>query len=275
MSTWLITGCSTGLGRALAESVIGAGHNAVVSARDVTKVTDLAEAAPERVLAVALDVTDPAQIASAVGRADERFGGVDVLVNNAGYGYRAAVEEGDDADVRVLFETHFFGSVAMIKAVLPGMRARRSGAIVNMSSIGATVTPVGSGYYAAAKAAIEGMSGALRGELAPLGISVTVVEPGAFRTDFAGRSLSQSATVIDDYAATAGQRRKENDTMHGNQAGDPVKAAAAIITAVESGEPPAFLLLGPDALAIYRHVAEARAGEIAKWEELTSGTNFD
>ena len=186
-------------------------------------------------------------------QAEERFGGVDVLVNNAGYGYRAAVEEGDDADVRTLFDTHFFGTVAMIKAVLPGMRARRSGAIVNISSIGAQLTPVGSGYYAAAKAAIEGLSGALRGELAPLGISVTVVEPGAFRTDFAGRSLTQSATVIDDYAATAGQRRKENDTMDGNQAGDPAKAGAAIIAAVESSEPPAFLLLGPDALAAYRY----------------------
>jgi len=276
MSTWLITGCSTGLGRALAEAVIGAGHNAVVTARDETKVAELAAAAPERVLAVALDVTKPAQVTSAVGRAHERFGGgPDVLVNNAGYGYRAAVEEGDDAEVRELFETHFFGTVAMVKAVLPGMRARRSGAIVNISSIGATVTPVGSGYYAAAKAAIEGMSGALRGELAPLGISVTVVEPGAFRTDFAGRSLAQSVTVIDDYAGTAGQRRKENDTMHGNQAGDPAKAAAAIIAAVEASEPPGFLLLGPDALGLYRYVANARADEIAKWQELTSGTNFD
>ncbi|WP_322859854.1 oxidoreductase [Mycobacterium europaeum] len=274
MSTWLITGCSTGLGRALAEAVIGAGHNAVVTARDVAKVADLASAVPDRVLAAALDVTDPAQVASVVRQADDRFGGVDVLVNNAGYGYRAAVEEGDDADVRALFETHFFGTVAMIKAVLPGMRARRSGAIVNISSIGATVTPVGSGYYAAAKAAVEGMSGALRGELAPLGISVTIVEPGAFRTDFAGRSLVQSATVIDDYAGTAGQRRKENDTMHGNQAGDPAKAATAIIAAVESSEPPGFLLLGPDALAIYRYVADTRATEIAKWEQLTSGTNF-
>jgi hypothetical protein len=137
-----------------------------------------------------------------VQQSNQRFGGVDVLVNNAGYGYRAAVEEGDDADVRALFETHFFGTVAMVKAVLPGMRARRSGAIVNISSIGAQLRPVGSGYYAAAKAAIEGLSGALRGELAPLGISVTIVEPGAFRTDFAGRSLTQSATVIDDYAAT-------------------------------------------------------------------------
>ena len=150
-------------------------------------------------------------------QAQERFGSIDVLVNNAGYGYRAAVEEGDDADVRTLFETNFFGTVAMIKAVLPGMRARRSGAIVNISSIGVQLTPAGSGYYSAAKAAIEGMSGALRDELAPLGISVTVVEPGAFRTDFAGRSLMQSATVIDDYAATAGRRRKENDTMHRNR----------------------------------------------------------
>ncbi len=274
MSTWLITGCSTGLGRALAEGVIAAGHNAVVTARDDAKVADLAETTPERVLAVALDVTRPAQVTSAVRRGHERFGGLDVLVNNAGYGYRAAVEEGDDAEVRELFETHFFGTVAMIKAVLPGMRARRSGAIVNISSIGATVTPVGSGYYAAAKAAIEGVSGALRGELAPLGISVTVVEPGAFRTDFAGRSLAQSATVIDDYAGTAGQRRKENDTMHGNQAGDPAKAATAIIAAVESSEPPGFLLLDPDALGLYRYVADTRAAEIAKWEELTTSTNL-
>jgi NAD(P)-dependent dehydrogenase (short-subunit alcohol dehydrogenase family) len=275
MSTWLITGCSTGLGRALAQAVVSAGHNAVVTARDVTKVTDLAGPAPDRVLPTALDVTKPEQVGAAVRQADERFGGVDVLVNNAGYGYRAAVEEGDDAEVRTLFDTHFFGTVAMIKAVLPGMRARRSGAIVNISSIGATVTPVGSGYYAAAKAAIEGISGSLRGELAPLGISVTVVEPGAFRTDFAGRSLVESATIIDDYAATAGKRRKENDTMHGNQAGDPAKAARALIEAVESSEPPGFLLLGPDALALYRYATDARAAEIATWEELTSATNFD
>jgi NAD(P)-dependent dehydrogenase (short-subunit alcohol dehydrogenase family) len=275
MPTWLITGCSTGLGRALAEAVIAAGHNAVVTARDVAKVADLADTAPDRVSPAALDVTKTDQIGSVVQQAEERFGGIDVLVNNAGYGYRAAVEEGDDAEVRTLFETHFFGAVAVIKAVLPGMRARRSGAIVNVSSIGAQVMPVGSGYYAAAKAALEGMSGALRGELAPLGISVTVVEPGAFRTDFAGRSLVQSAAVIDDYAGTAGQRRKENDTMHGNQAGDPAKAGAAIVTAVESGDPPAFLLLGPDALALYRYTADARASEIAKWEQLTSGTDFD
>jgi NAD(P)-dependent dehydrogenase (short-subunit alcohol dehydrogenase family) len=275
MSTWLITGCSSGLGRALADAVIGAGHNAVVTARNVSSVVDLSDASPARVLAVALDVTKPEQVASAVQQAEQRFGGVDVLVNNAGYGYRSAVEEGDDADIRTLFETHFFGTVAMIKAVLPGMRGRRSGAIVNISSIGAQLTPVGSGYYSAAKAAIEGLSGALRGELAPLGISVTVVEPGAFRTDFAGRSLAESATVIDDYAATAGQRRKEHDTMHGNQPGDPAKAGAAIMAAVESAEPPAFLLLGADALAAYRYVADGRAKEIANWERLTTSTDFD
>lgn len=275
MSTWLITGCSTGLGRALAEAVIGTGHNAIVTARSVSGVADLAETTPERVLAVALDVTRPDQVVSAVQQAEERFGVVDALVNNAGYGYRAAVEEGDDADIRTLFETHFFGTVAMIKAVLPGMRARRRGAIVNVSSIGAQLTPVGSGYYSAAKAAIEGLSGALRGELAPLGISVTVVEPGAFRTDFAGRSLAQSANVIDDYAATAGQRRKERDTMHGNQPGDPAKAGAAILAAVESPEPPAFLLLGADALAAYRYVADGRAKDIANWEQLTTSTDFD
>src|ERR1700744_1997803 len=273
-STWLVTGCSTGLGRALAEAVIGAGHNVVVTARNVTSVADLADAAPERVLPVALDVTKPEQVTSAVQQAQQRFESVDVLVNNAGYGYRAAVEEGDDPDVRTLFETHFFGTVAMIKAVLPDMRARRRGAIVNISSIGAQLTPVGSGYYSAAKAAIEGLSGALRGELAPLGVSVTVVEPGAFRTDFAGRSLVESATTIDDYAATAGQRRKEHDTMHGNQPGDPAKAGAAIIAAVESAEPPAVLLLGADALAAYRYVADARETEIANWEQLTTSTDF-
>jgi NAD(P)-dependent dehydrogenase (short-subunit alcohol dehydrogenase family) len=275
MSTWLITGCSTGLGRALAEAAIASGHNVVVTARDVGKVADLADIAPERVLALALDVTRPDQVADAVGQAEQRFEGVDVLVNNAGYGYRAAVEEGEDAEVRTLFETHFFGAVAMIRAVLPGMRARRSGAIVNISSIGAQLTPVGSGYYSAAKSAIEGLSGSLHGELAPLGISVTIVEPGAFRTDFAGRSLTQSATPIGDYADTAGKRRKEHDTVHGTQAGDPAKAAMAIITAVEQPQPPGFLLLGSDALSGYRQRAQARIAEVAQWEKLSASTDYD
>jgi NAD(P)-dependent dehydrogenase (short-subunit alcohol dehydrogenase family) len=275
MSTWLITGCSTGLGRALAEAVIAADHNAVVTARNVGNVADLAADNTDRVLPLPLDVTDTAQITNAVSQAEEKFGGVDVLVNNAGYGYRAAVEEGDDSDIRTLFETQFFGAVGMIKAVLPGMRARRSGAIVNISTIGVQIMPPGSGYYAASKAALEGMSGALHGELRPLGISVTVVEPGAFRTDFAGRSLTQSSTVIDDYAETAGKRRKEHDTMHGTQPGDPAKAAKAIVAAVESDEPPAFLLLGNDALNTYRRLAAARLDTIQAWEHLTTITDID
>ncbi|WP_433730094.1 oxidoreductase [Actinoplanes sp. CA-051413] len=275
MQTWLITGCSTGLGRALAEAVLARGDNAVVTARDAAKVQELEKAYPDTARALALDVTDPAQVTAAVQQAEAHFGRVDVLVNNAGYGYRAAVEEGDDADVRRLFDTNFFGAVAMIKAVLPGMRARRAGAIVNVSSIGARITPAGSGYYAAAKAALEGMSGSLRKELQPLGISVIAVEPGAFRTDFAGRSLTQSAEPIDDYADTAGKRRKENDTVHGTQPGDPAKAAQAIITAVASPEPPALLLLGEDALNAFSSVLDAERAELEQWRDLTVSTGFD
>ena len=275
MSTWLITGCSTGLGRALAEAIIATGHNAVVTARDVRKVADLVVGKEDRVLALPLDVTNGIQVTDTVSQAEQKFGGIDVLVNNAGYGYRAAVEEGDESDIRSLFETQFFGAVAMIKAVLPGMRTRRSGAIVNVSTIGVQIMPAGSGYYAASKAALEAMSGALSGELKPLGISVTVIEPGAFRTDFAGRSLTQSSTVIDDYAETAGKRRKEHDTAHGTQPGDPAKAANAIIAAVESDEPPAFLLLGNDALSTYRRLAAARLDAIETWEHLTASTDID
>ena len=192
MATWLITGCSTGLGRAFAEAVLARGENVVATARDASKVADLAEAHPDNALALALDVTDDDQVTAVVKAAEDRFGGVDVLVNNAGYGYRAALEEGEDADVRQLFETHVFGTVRTTKAVLPGMRARRSGTIVNLSSIGARIAPEGSGYYAAVKAAVEALTLSLRKEVAPLGITAMVVEPGGFRTDFAGRSLTQS-----------------------------------------------------------------------------------
>ncbi|HSU36315.1 MAG TPA: SDR family NAD(P)-dependent oxidoreductase, partial [Propionibacteriaceae bacterium] len=164
MSTWLITGCSTGLGRHLAQAALDAGHNVVVTARDAAKVQDLVDAHPETALGVALDVTDNDQVAEAIRQAGERFGPVDVLVNNAGYGYRAAVEEGEEDAVAQLFATNFFGAVAMIKAVLPGMRERRSGAIVNISSIGAQICPAGSGYYAASKAALEGLTSSLRKE---------------------------------------------------------------------------------------------------------------
>ena len=275
MTTWLITGCSTGLGRAFAEAVLARGDHAVVTARDVTKVRDLAEKHPDTALALPLDVTDDAQVAAAVAAAGERFGGVDVLVNNAGYGYRAAVEEGADEDVRQLFDTHVFGTVRTIKAVLPGMRARRSGTIVNLSSIGARICPEGSGYYAAVKAAIEALTLSLRKEVAPLGITAMVVEPGGFRTDFAGRSLAQSAQPIADYADTAGRRRKEHDTVHGTQPGDPAKAAAALITAVESEEPPYMLLLGDDASDGFRAALDDLRTEVDVWEPVSRSTGFD
>lgn len=275
MATWLITGCSSGLGRAFAEAVLAHGDNAVVTAREVARVQDLAEAHPDTALAVPLDVTDDAQVTAAVVAAEARFGAVDVLVNNAGYGYRAAVEEGEDGPVHQLFDTHVFGTVRTIKAVLPGMRARRSGTIVNLSSIGARICPEGSGYYAAVKAAIEALTLSLRKEVAPLGITAMVVEPGAFRTDFADRSLTQTAEPIADYAQTAGKRRKEHDTVHGTQKGDPAKAAAALITAVESDEVPYMLLLGNDASDGFRAALDALRTEVDDWEALSRSTDFD
>jgi NAD(P)-dependent dehydrogenase (short-subunit alcohol dehydrogenase family) len=275
MSTWFITGCSTGLGRALAEAVLERGENAVITARDAGRLADLAKAYPGTALALALDVTDDEQAAGAVRQAEDTFGGIDVLVNNAGYGYRAAVEEGDPADVRRLFATNFFGPVALIKAALPGMRARRSGAIVNISSIGALRCPPGSGYYSASKAALEAMTGSLRKEAEPLGIKVIAIEPGGFRTDFSGRSLTQSATAIGDYAETAGRRRKENDTIDGTQPGDPARAARAVIEVVAAPRPPSLLLLGRDALATATAVLDARRAEVEEWRELSASTDFD
>ncbi|HEY1668975.1 MAG TPA: oxidoreductase [Trebonia sp.] len=275
MSTWFITGCSTGLGRALAQAVLERGENAAITARDTKGLADLAQAYPKTALALALDVTDDDRVIAAVRQAEDAFGGIDVLVNNAGYGYRAAVEEGDAADVQRLFATNFFGPVALIKAALPGMRARRSGAVVNISSIGALRRPPGSGYYAASKAALEAMTASLRTEAEPLGIKVIAVEPGGFRTDFSGRSLTQSATVIDDYAGTAGQRRRENDTVDGTQPGDPARAAQAIIEVVAAPRPPSLLLLGRDALATATAVLDAQRAEVEEWRELTSSTDFE
>jgi NAD(P)-dependent dehydrogenase (short-subunit alcohol dehydrogenase family) len=270
--TALITGASSGIGEATALQLAELGYTVYAGARRVERMSDLAD---RGIRIRAVDVTDDATMVALVEAIIAETGRIDVLVNNAGYGYRAAVEEGDDPDIRALFETQFFGPVAMIKAVLPGMRARRAGAIVNISTIGVQIMPAGSGYYAASKAALEAMSGALHAELRPLGISVTVVEPGAFRTDFAGRSLTQSSTVIDDYADTAGKRRKEHDTAHGTQPGDPAKAADTIIAAVESDDPPAFLLLGTDALNTYRRLADARLDTINRWEHLTTSTDLN
>ncbi|WP_037142039.1 oxidoreductase [Rhodococcoides fascians] len=275
MTTWLITGCSTGLGRHLAETALARGHQVVVTARDVSKVADIAARYPDTSLAIALDVTADTQVSAAVDAATDRFGAVDVLVNNAGYGYRSAVEEGEDGPVRRLFDTHVFGTVRTIKAVLPGMRARRSGTIVNISSIGARLSPAGSGYYAAVKAAIEALTLSLRREVAPLGIRALTVEPGAFRTDFAGRSLTQSASPIAEYAATAGARRIENDTAHGNQPGDPVKAAQAVVDAVESEDPPFLLLLGNDAVDGFTGALDALRADAESWESVSRSTDFD
>ena len=274
MTTWLITGCSTGLGRALAAAVLAKGDNAVVTARDAATVADLADAWPAHALALALDVTRPAQRRAAVDAATERFGGVDVLVNNAGYGYRAAVEEGDPEDVERLFATNFFGAVDLIKLVLPGMRERRRGAVVNVSSIGARISPPGSGYYAAVKSALEGLTASLRKEVAPLGITTMAVEPGGFRTDFAGRSLAGPSASIADYDETVGPRRKENDRVHGTQPGDPAKAADAIIQAVTSPDAPGLLILGNDALSGFEQVLDAQRAELEKWRTLSASTDL-
>ncbi|GGF62423.1 short-chain dehydrogenase/reductase [Azorhizobium oxalatiphilum] len=274
MDTWLITGCSTGLGRSLAQAVLKAGHNAVVTARSVEAIADIVGDYPDTAAAVALDVRDKSQALDAVALAQARFGGVDVLVNNAGYGYRAAVEEGDEAQVAALFDTNFFGTVTMIKAVLPGMRARKRGSILNVSSIAGRLAAPGSGYYSATKFAVEGMSDALRKEVGPLGVRVMVVEPGAFRTDFACRSLHQSSSRIDDYGATAGPRRKENDKTHGTQPGDPERAAQALLRVVGGTKLPFRLLLGSDAVKIVGSEADTQRQEIIDWTEVSVSTDF-
>ena len=274
MTTWLITGCSTGLGRSFARAALEAGFNAVITARNTQTLDELASDYPETALAAALDVTDKEAVARVVQQAEDRFGAVDVLVNNAGYGYRGAVEEGDDREVADLFATNFFSAVAMIKAVLPGMRARRGGTIVNVSSIGGRLAVPGSGYYCATKFAVEGMSDALRKELAPLGIRVIVVEPGAFRTAFAGGNLVQAKACIEDYASTSGPRRKENDRTHGTQPGDPDKGARVLIDVVGRSNPPFRLVLGSDALRSARAELDAQRAELEAWKDISNSTDF-
>lgn len=274
MKTWFITGCSSGLGRSLAKAVLNKGDCAVVTARKVEALMEFAEEFPETALILPLDVTDETAVEDSVRIAKQRFGGIDVLVNNAGYGYRAAVEEGSTEDTKKLFETNFWGAVALIKAVLPDMREKRSGVIMNVSSIAALQTAPGSGYYAASKCALEGLSGGLRAETEPLGIKVIVVEPGAFRTDFAGRSLTQSKKVIGDYEQTAGARRIGRDTSHGTQPGDPDKAAELMIQAAGSKDAPFRLLLGTDAVAFADHVMQGRIDEYERWRQFSCQSDF-
>ncbi|SHF58331.1 NADP-dependent 3-hydroxy acid dehydrogenase YdfG [Jatrophihabitans endophyticus] len=262
---WLVTGCSSGLGRALADEALRRGDRVVVTARRSETVGDLAAAHPGRALPLALDVTDDASVRDAVAAAEAHFGRIDVVVNNAGYGYLAAVEEGEDEPVATLFDTNVHGVVRVLKAVLPGMRRRRSGRVVNVSSFGGLAAFAATGYYHATKFALEGLSESLAAELAPLGIAVTIVEPGGMRTDWAGASMQQSPVRIADYDETAGARRTSTLAVSGRQPGDPRRAAAAIVAAVERDEPPLRLLLGSDALA----------GATARWERLRREADAD
>lgn len=272
---WLITGCSKGLGKALAEVALTAGYRVVATARKLPDVEDLKEQFGEAVLPSTLDVTDGHSVAEAFSAAEKAFGRVDVLVNNAGYGYLAAIEEGEDEQVRALMETNVYGPIALIKAVLPSMRANRHGTIVNISSIGGLITFPGVGYYHLSKFALEGFSGSLSQEVARLGIDVMVVEPGAFRTNFRGPgSMVQSNVVIEDYAETAGKSRAGTTAGHGKQQGDPTLGAKAILKALESPSVPKHLILGRDALAQVRKHIEDTTRVINEWEEVSTSTDL-
>jgi NAD(P)-dependent dehydrogenase (short-subunit alcohol dehydrogenase family) len=273
-AVWLITGCSKGLGRALARQALESGYRVVVSARDVSAVEDIVKEHPAVALAVQLDVTKPDEAKAAVRAAERRFGAVDVLVNNAGYGYLGAIEEGEDADVRAMFETNVYGTWNMIKAVLPGMRERGRGHVVNISSVGGLTTFPGVGFYHMAKFAVEGLSETLAKELAPFGLGVTVVEPGAFRTDFRGGSMKQSNVRLAAYADTVGKARDGVTAAHGKQQGDPVLGGKAIISALEADKPPLHLVLGGDALDLIRSKLDDLGRELDTWEELTRSTSF-
>jgi NAD(P)-dependent dehydrogenase (short-subunit alcohol dehydrogenase family) len=269
---WLITGCSSGFGRELVRQLLGNGQHVVATARKPAALDEFAS--HPGAMVAELDVTVPAQVSAVVGMAEARFGRVDVLVNNAGYGYLAAIEEGEEDEIRAMFETNVFGLVNMTKAVLPGMRSRRSGHIVNISSMGGLIGFPGIGYYNATKFAVEGLSEALAKEVEPLGIRVTIVEPGPFRTDWAGRSLKTPKVPITDYAGTAGARRDAIRGYSGNQPGDPVRGAAAMIEAVEAANPPLHLLLGKPAYDMVTDKLRTFSAELATWREVTLRADF-
>ena len=271
---WFITGCSTGFGRELAQAVLDRGWRAVVTARDASRVQDLVAGHEEDALALSLDVTNAKRVTEAVKAAEDRFGEIDVLVNNAGYGYQAPVEEGEDAEIRAMFEANVFGLAAMIRAVLPGMRSRRRGCIVNISSVAGFIGFPGSGYYAATKHAVEGLSDALAKEVAPLGIKVLCVEPGPFRTDFAGRSLHQTQSRIADYAETVAARMRTMSERSGQQAGDPARAAEAIISAVQSSDTPQHLVLGRVGVEGVTKTLKATLDEIEAWKQVGLEADF-
>ncbi len=268
---WFITGCSTGFGRAIAEHVLKLGYRVVATARQTDEIDALKDQGDALILR--LDVTDKAEILAAVTKAEGHFGQIDVLVNNAGIGYFAAVEESEDEKIRRMFDINVFGLGDMTKAVLPGMRARKAGCIVNIASIAGIESFPATGYYCASKAAVEGLSGSLAKELAPLGIKVMVVEPSGFRTDWAGRSAAESEITIADYAETAGAARGRQRTNSGHQAGDPVRAAAAIVKAVDSVHAPHHLLLGNEAYEIAMAKVATLGKEFAAGEEVARGAD--
>ena len=271
---WFITGCSSGFGHELSKLVLSRGWRAVVTARDKTRVADLARGAEDRALTLDLDVTDSAQITAAVQAAQARFGRIDVLVNNAGYGYQAAIEEGDDAEIRAQFDANVFGLFAMTRAVLPGMRIRRKGHVLNITSVAGFIGFPGSGYYAASKHAVEGWSDALADEGKPLGIKVTCIEPGPFRTNWAGGSLRQTPNQIADYASTAGTRMQGTADGNGSQAGDPVRAAQAMIDVTENENPPRHLVLGAWGIDAVANKLKATLAEVEAWRDVGIATDF-
>ena len=269
---WFITGCSTGFGRELAKLIVARGWPVVVTARNKAQVEDLATS--DKVLALELDVTDGKEIDAAVKAAEEKFGAIDVLVNNAGYGYLTTVEEGEDKQIRAMFDANVFGLFALTRAVLPGMRKRRKGHIINITSVGGHVGNPGSGYYAATKHAVEGWSKSLAAETAPLGIKVTAVAPGPFRTDWAGRSMIQTENRIADYAEITGARLAAVTAQSGKQAGDPVRAGEAMIKLTESENPPLHIVFGAPGLGMVTNNLKKELAEIEAWRELGLGTDF-
>lgn len=271
---WFITGCSTGFGQALARNVLARGWRAIVTARDKARVADLVEGMGSRALALDLDVTDAAQIDAAVAAATAHFGRIDVLVNNAGYGYQSSIEEGEEAQIRRQFDANVFGLFAMTRAVLPGMRARRQGHVINITSVAGLVGFQGSGYYAASKHAVEGFSDALAAEGAPIGIKVTCIEPGPFRTDWAGRSLYQTPNRIAEYAETAGARMQLTATVSGAQPGDPERAAEAMVQVTQLDTPPRHLVLGAIGFEAVTGKLKSRIAEIEQWRATSLGADF-
>ncbi|WP_267551456.1 oxidoreductase [Rhizobium rhizogenes] len=271
---FLITGVSSGFGRAFAEAALGAGHRVVGTVRNAEGKAQFEAMQPGRAKAVLLDVTDFAAIEPAITRIEEEVGPIDVLINNAGYGHEGTLEESPLDEMRRQFDVNVFGAVAMIKAVLPFMRRRRAGHIINITSMGGFITMPGIAYYCGSKFALEGISEVLAKEVAGFGIHVTAVAPGSFRTDWAGRSMVRSDRSISDYDELFDPIRKAREEKSGNQAGDPHKAAAAMLALVASENPPAHLLLGTDALNLVRGRIAAFSEEITTWEDLTRSTDF-